>query len=420
MKLSRICLVTSLHLSYNPRVLKEADALHEAGHDVRVVAMKLESEKAHWDEQLMANRGWQLERLDACRDSRAGRMLWLKSALRQRLYQRSRWLRRLGTGLEKAYCRHFPEMAGLTMRKSADLFIAHNLQALPAAALAARRWKTKLGFDAEDFHRGEIAENDSSRAALRQFIQLVEAKFIPQCEHLTAASDGIGDAYATALGVRKPVTVLNVFPLSERDGRTPRDELQQERRGNGLSLYWYSQVIGEGRGLEDVLGAMALLGKGVNLCLRGTWAEGYERIFRERARTLGVENQVHVLPVAPPEQLVERAAQHDVGLALEPDNTQNRGICVSNKILSYFLAGLAIAATDVPGQRGIMETAPEAGCLFPPGDAHALATRLREWLDQPAKLKAAKANSKSAGENRFCWEHEKGKLVGAVAHALER
>lgn len=413
-----ICLVTSLHLSYNPRVLKEADALHEAGYDVRVLAMKLQPDKARWDEQLMASRDWKLERLDASRDTLTGRMLWFKSALRQRLYQRSRWLRQLGTGLEKAYCRHFPEMARRAMREPADLFIAHNLQALPAAALATRRWGAKLGFDAEDFHRGEIAETDVSKAIRQPLIERIEEKYIPKCDYLTAASDGIGDAYAKALGIRKPVTILNVFPLSEREGRTPCEELQKERQAAGLSLYWYSQVIGEGRGLEDVLRAMAMLGNGVHLSLRGSWADGYEKTFHERARTLGVEKQVHILPLAPPEQLVERAARHDVGLALELGETENRRICVTNKILNYYLAGLAIAAADVPGQRGIIEIAPEAGFLFPPGDAEALAAGLRDWLQNPAKLEAAKADSKSGGENRFCWDIEKKKLVAQVENIL--
>jgi glycosyltransferase involved in cell wall biosynthesis len=164
---------------------------------------------------------------------------------------------------------------------------------------------------------------------------------------------------------------------------------------------------------------MALLGDGVHLCLRGTWADGYERIFRERTQTLGVEKQIHILPPALPEQLVERAAQHDVGLALEPAITQNRRIAVSNKILNYFLAGLAIAATDVPGQRGIMERAPGAGFLFAPGDAETLAARLRDWSINPVKLQSAKAASIRAGKNRFCWDIEKQKLLEAVAQALK-
>ena len=418
--LKKICLITCEHLSYNPRLLKEADALHEAGHAVRVVAMRLQADKARWDEQLMARREWKLERVDACRDNLSGRWRWFKAGLRQRLYLRSPRLQRQELGLEKAYSRHFPKLARLAAHEPADLFIAHNLPALPAAAMAARRWQAKLGFDAEDFHRGEFTPEQAKQSLLYPLTVALEEKYVPQCQHLTAASDGIGATYAAALGMRQPVSILNVFPLSERAGHTPAAELQAERAGTGLSLYWYSQVIGGDRGLDDVLRAMALVGDGVHLCLRGTWATGYEPVFWDRAKTLGVEKQIHILPLAPPEQLVERAAQHDVGLALEPGNRPNNRFAASNKLFSYFLAGLAIVATDVPGQRGIMESVPEAGFLFRPGDSAGLAKKLREWLNDPGKLLLAKQQARHFGETRYCWDREKDKLVNAVKQVLGR
>src|SRR5439155_13695826 len=39
----------------------------------------------------------------------------------------------------------------------ADIYIGHNLGALPAAIIAADCHKTKCGFDAEDYHRPEIS-----------------------------------------------------------------------------------------------------------------------------------------------------------------------------------------------------------------------------------------------------------------------
>jgi glycosyltransferase involved in cell wall biosynthesis len=400
-------------------LLKEADALHEAGYDARVVAMRLESAKAEWDDQLMSTRSWCLQTVNARRDSFAERFTWFKAGLRQRMYQRSASLQQWRMGVERTFCRYFPEMCRLAAREPADLFIAHNLQALPAAAYAAGHWQAKLGFDAEDFHRGEIRDDDPGQTARRQEIMTIEERYIPRCQYLTAASDGIGEAYARVLGVAKPVTILNVFPLSARQGHTPAEELRAERRGSGLSLYWYSQVIGRDRGLEDALEAVALLRSGVDLHLRGTWAAGYERAFRESARKRGIEDRVHTLAPAPPEELVERAAQHDVGLALEAGLTENRRIAVTNKILNYFLAGLAIAATDVAGQRRIVQDTPGAGVLYKPGDACSLARKLASWRDDPDLLRDAKVQSARYGEERFCWDREKFCLVRAVRAVCE-
>lgn len=45
-----ICIVTSKHISYNPRVVKEADALTKAGHTVIVVTVCNHREQALLDE----------------------------------------------------------------------------------------------------------------------------------------------------------------------------------------------------------------------------------------------------------------------------------------------------------------------------------------------------------------------------------
>ena len=49
MKVERICLVSPGHLSSNPRLVKEADALHEAGYAVRVVAGDVTPSVRHLD-----------------------------------------------------------------------------------------------------------------------------------------------------------------------------------------------------------------------------------------------------------------------------------------------------------------------------------------------------------------------------------
>jgi glycosyltransferase involved in cell wall biosynthesis len=412
----KICLLTNTHISYNPRLLKEADALQEADYDVRVVGINLDDSKWQLDQALMAGRTWKLALYDVRKTTLRGRIHWLRAGLRQRFYQRTA---RLGwAALEKAYSRHSPELARLAAREPAELFIAHNLQALPAAAWAAKRTKAKLGFDAEDFHRGELLDRPENSEILRQ-TRSVEERYIPRCTHLTAASDGIAEAYAKHIPVKRPLTVLNVFPLAERAGQTPAAQLASERQGTELSLYWYSQLIGEDRGLDDAFGAVALLRNRVKLNLRGAIRESYARRLGERLKALGIAGRVRILPPVPPQELVERATCHDVGLALEAGETENRRVAVSNKLCAYLLAGLAVAATDTPGQRGILAGIPEAGFVYAPGDARTLADHLWQWLDNPARLLAARAQARKAAESRFCWDIEKSKLVSAVAQALQ-
>lgn len=407
----KICLITSAHLSYNPRLLKEADALWAAGYDVRVVAVNLGDAKWQMDLALMASRSWKLSAYDVRKSSTIGKVRWIRAGLRQKV---CREVLNSGPGvLDKAYSRYAPELAALALRERADLFIAHNLPALPAAAQAAHRWDALLGFDAEDFHRGEFLDTPGNQETIR-LTRLVEEKYIPRCTYLTAASDGIGEAYARCLPVSCPPTILNVFPLSERVGQTPKSELACERQGTRLSLYWYSQVIGADRGLDDVFEAVALLGEKVMLNLRGAISDSHSKHLRERLTKMGIAERVRLLPPLPPQQLIERAACHDVGLALEASELENRRLCVTNKLFAYLLGGLAVAATDTPGQRDIMAKIPDAGIVYRGGDVKALADQLDIWSSDPNELSKARAQARLAAESQFCWDVEAPKLIKHV------
>ena len=142
-------------------------------------------------------------------------------------------------------------------------------------------------------------------------------------------------------------------------------ELEGEKAEGTRTLYWFSQTIGPGRGLEDALAALPLLDDGIHLALRGRWADGYEAAFLSRAEALGVRDRVRWLAPVSPGELVVRTAQHDVGLALEQPHTRNREVCVTNKIFTYLLAGVPAVATETEGQRRICAHAPDGDAARP-------------------------------------------------------
>ena len=77
----RITVVTSGHLSTCPRMLKSADALAAAGHDVRVVATRHEPWAVDADADVRSRRSWPLTVVDYRRG--AGATYW-RSGIRYR------------------------------------------------------------------------------------------------------------------------------------------------------------------------------------------------------------------------------------------------------------------------------------------------------------------------------------------------
>jgi glycosyltransferase involved in cell wall biosynthesis len=415
----RICIVTSTHLCRNPRVVKEADALAARGHTVRVVCVQWGAREAAEDQSIARAGGFRLDPLEVDKHAWPGVARWLVAGLTQRVCEAAYRVTRGHALLDAVFSRYAQALARKSTKEPADCYIAHNLPALPAAVRAARRYGAVLGFDAEDFHRGEFPA-DRQATPLARMTRQVEERYIPMCDFVTAASVGIADAYARSLSIPMPAPILNVFPLAERDVHLPKDQLATEKDGDFFSLYWFSQTIGGDRGLQDVLRALAGLDEKIHLTIRGSWSAGFEDSFWDLARKLGVAERVHVRGIVPAREMVVRAARHEAGLALEQPISENKWLCLANKMFTYFTAGIPVVATATAGQRWLAERVPDAVRLVGPGDAGALTRAIDGLYRNQAFYQRARAAASRAAETEFNWELESRKLVRVVEEVLQK
>lgn len=404
----RICLVTTGQPSTNPRLVKEADALVANGYEVHVVG-------AHWaewadrtDAQLKAGRAWSVHVIDWRREH-APWLFW-KTRVRHFLARSTFDMPVVGQAFgTAAVSRLTPELEAAAIARPADLYIAHNLGALPAAAAAAQRHGGRLGFDAEDYHRGQLPAH---AAADRALVRAIEERYLPGCDYVTAASPGIASAYA-ALCRTPPVVVLNVFPLADRPAAPAA------RRDGPFRLYWFSQTIGRDRGLEDVIRAIGMAGRAIELHLRGAWQAGYAADLEVVARAAGVRwDRIISHEPAPPAEMVRLAATADVGVAVETGQTVNADVALSNKLFTYLLAGVPVLASATSAQAELARGLGDAATLAPVGDATALAAALRGWLERPDELAAAHRAAWHLGTTRYNWDVEQARFLGALRAVL--
>jgi hypothetical protein len=309
-----------------------------------------------------------------------------------------------------AYGGPISTLRAAAFRERADLYIAHYVGALPAAAAAARHHGTALGFDAEDYHSGEGTGGGAEEFRM-EMVQRIEETLLPRCRHLTAASPLIGRAYTAQYGV-SPTTLLNVFPLS----MAPSSGAPASP-GPGLRAYWFSQTIGLDRGLQSFLQAMAKATSRVTLDIRGSNRWGHGDTLLALARELGIGDRVRLLPMAPPAEMVSLAAAYDLGLSLETDVTRSRKLCLTNKIFTYLLAGIPSMMSDTPAQRELAPQLGAAGPLVSLEDPQGMAESL-DRLAVPSSLGQAKAEALRLGRERFNWDYEKRFLLESVAAAL--
>jgi glycosyltransferase involved in cell wall biosynthesis len=303
------------------------------------------------------------------------------------------------------------DLAAAACAVRADLYIAHYVAALPAAAKAARLHHARYAFDAEDFHLGDLPD-DPRHAFEKRLIRAIESRWLPGAAYVTAAAPLIAEAYAQTYGIGHPTVVLNTFPRSQ----APAAPTQAGTARPGPSVYWFSQTIGPGRGLETALEAIAVAQSLPHLYLRGDPAPGYREWLEDRARQLGVADRLHFLcPVAPGE-LERSGAAYDIGYVGETGETRNRAIALTNKLFSYLSSGIPITASDIPAHIDLAPQLADAMTIHPIGDARRLAAQFDKLLNDRNGLATARARAWSLGQGRFSWEIQLPNLLRTLEY----
>ena len=402
----RIVLLTPGQPTLNPRLVKEADVLADAGYSVTVIYSYWNAWATELDIDLLKNKKWKAVRVGG--DPKSGKITYWLSRLVYKAVVFFYEMTGPGAGLgELAIGRSAALLGRAACREKADLYIAHNLAALPAAVKAAKRNGGRSGFDAEDLHRFETSGKRSDKDVLLKVF--IEDKYLSQASYLTTSSPQIANAYKQLYPDIDPAVIYNVFPgsylrrLPENSG-SPR-----------LRLFWFSQTIGANRGLRDIVEALLLLGDpAIELHLLGDTPSGDP--FIKELDESGIK--INYYPPVAPDALVGFSSQFDIGLALEPGFCMNNDLALSNKMFTYLQAGLAIVASDTLAQQNFVSTHPAIGKIYPKGDAGTLAAILDGYKRDRKKLTDAKLAALQLARERFNWEQESVKFMDIIKNTL--
>lgn len=402
----KILLISSGQPSLNPRLVKEADSLVAAGYRVTVLYVYWNEWGTTMDDRLLPQKKWQALRVGGHPLQKPmtfffSRVLHKFSVLFAQKFK-------ITFFNDWAIARGSYFLAREAKKHPADLYIGHNLGALPATVKAAKIHQQPCGFDAEDFHRYELTDdNVDSGVILRTAI---ENKYIPQVNYLSASSPAISQAYYDLYPAIGPVTILNVFPVNEK--------VLPPRPANitKLKLFWFSQTISAARGVKDCIDALRFINNpAIELHLLG-YADNETRqqlIISAGDKVTLVFHQ----PIAP-DEIIPLASSFDIGLAMEHRAPRNRDICLTNKIFTYLQAGLAVIASDTVAQRALMSNYPGAGNIYKNGDMQSLAQAISYYFSNRDDLNSAKKIAYNIGRRELNWEKESIKFLHLIKNTV--
>jgi len=396
-----VCIVAAGQPSTNPRTVKEADALVKYGYTVCVVYAFSIMWADQADEVIINNNPSVTWRLAGGHPTKE-RYSFLLSRL---LYKGFRLTSRLiPAHLKYVINRGSWALIRETRKVEAKLYIGHNLASLPAVAIAAKKNNTSYAFDAEDYHRGQTSRD--SRESNDSI--LIEDRYLPGAKYVSAASPLIAQKYKGHYPGANITLINNVFSL-----KNIINSFSKYKQDETLRLFWFSQTVSSGRGIEDVIAAMvSLRNPGIEFNILGNCSSAE----KERLRSLAGECKDQIGFISPVKQsdVFSIASEHHIGLALEGDGTVNRDICLTNKIFTYLLSGLGIIATETSAQKLFLDTHPGCGKYFKGGDVAGLATLINNFLLCPGMVNDMRSEALTLANRRFNWEEEEKFLLDAI------
>lgn len=394
-KEKRIVLIIAGQPSTNPRTVKEYMALKNAGYHVKVLYAYWTEWAVESDQHLFRDYG--IDKTDFILIGGSPHEQKWTYFLSRALHKISRSLGRrwpLFSEWAESRVALFAQRKALSIK--ADLLIAHSLGMIPAAVLSAKKQNAKAAVDFEDCFSGQWRKGSPE---YRRSIQ-IEEKYLQEIDFCTAASPLIAEKYADRFGL-SPYVVNNVFSLKNLQAPV-------EKESGTLKLFWFSQTVGKYRGLEETIQAMGIChSSNLQLTIMGDCSAEMHGFLLSMAAKNGVaKSQLIFIPPQPLDEIFRIANQHDIGLATEIGFSENNNICLSNKLFTYLLSGLAIIATKTPAQEQFFSQHPDVGYTFDVKNSKSLVKLLEKLLSDLPLLNSCKRASYDLAKNKFNWELE--------------
>lgn len=364
---------------YDSRVLREAKALAEAGHDVRILAF-LDTETAPF-EQRDGFRIVRVTRINAPKRNSVAQFFhavwcWLN------YYWRS-WL----------VLRNAP----------ADVYHCHDLLTLPLGYLAKLIKGGKLVYDSHELY----PEQAYIPRYIRLLYKVLERYFIRHADRVITVNELIAAELSRRYGVPPPSVLLNCPPLADQVRISSKESLRSLLGLPGdTPIALYIGGYTPGRGLHNLILSAHHLNKGI-IVLMGYGA--LEEELRKLVGDNGLSDKVAFAEPVPPDELIGYISTANVGIVIFEAADLNNYYASPNKFFEYMNAGLPVICSDFPFMKALVESR-QLGKTCNPEDPQDIALAIN-WVLADEKRYAEIKNNVQEAAKVFNWENEAGKLV---------
>jgi glycosyltransferase involved in cell wall biosynthesis len=377
-----VCTAVVSDLSFDARVWKEVRSLTRAGYSVRLIGCGYE---------LPRPRRSSVDGVDVLEISLGSRSGAVS------LVQRARILLRLWLEI---------------IRTRAHVYHAHNIHVGPAAWVASRARGRKLVYDAHELYGDSAAADRLSRVSARVAGRV--ERFMVRRSDLVITTNASRAEHLRQRHGRQSIVVLANVP-ERRDHVVPLDPGYP--RDKPVILY-QGGIYARTRAFRQTIAALTMLDE-VEFVILGFGREDDLALIRLWAAEEGVERRVHLLPPRPFDELVRTAAAATVGIVpiLTIDSDTWTGD--TNKLFEYLMAGLPVAASDIPEIRRVLAVGdPPAGELFDAASPASIAAAVTRILENSDMYLERRKVARALALSEHNWNAQESRLLEGYSSLL--
>jgi glycosyltransferase involved in cell wall biosynthesis len=299
---------------------------------------------------------------------------------------------------------------------SADVYHGHDLTGLPAAAEAARRHGGLVIYDSHEIFL-ESSSNATRPRWARAVLARLERRWTSQAAALITVNDALAEELGRRLSPRRSIVVHNCPPRPTAAAKRP--DLIRSSTGirPGEPVVLYHGGFWPYRGLEQLAAAIREPGMtGVHAVYLGYG--GLRNKLVSMAAEARYGGRLHIVDAVPPADLIDWVGSADVAVMPLQPSTLNHYLSTPNKLFEALAAGVPVVASDFPELRRVLlhDPAGPIGFVCDPTRPADIARAIRCILDMPPDAAAdLRARCLRAARERWNWETESAKLVALYA-----
>ena len=372
------------------RVLREATALVEAGYDVSIVDV----EPNHSRPTVEDFQGIRLKHI-------VNPAWFTRTRFKPLFFFKMGWM--------------ILRAASIMLRTPADIYHAHDENALPACYFVARLRRKPLIFDAHELP----LENNPNFTRWHRLTALAKRLFaaaLPYCSGIIATSAPTAGAIRQEYDV-SDVTLVRNFPSYREVQRS--DRLRQYLGLNQeVRIALFQGYLQPNRGLNWLVQAAPLLDPNIVIVIMGQDQRGTKAQLEALIAENKVADHVKIIPAVPYSELLDWTASADIGLNLvSPDYGKAGNVMLPNKLFEYLMASLPILASPTDSVSEFISTY-DVGRFIATLEPENISTAINEMLGDSAALMRMRRNGLEAAKNYLNWEKEKEHLLELYSRIL--